>query len=77
MADFAKYPTEIYTKVIRFIITWIIPFAFVAYLPASFFLKDTVSPGVIGFECIIALVFWVIAYQLFKKGTSIYESAGN
>lgn len=77
MADFAKYPTEIYTKVIRFIITWIIPFAFVAYLPASFFLKDTISPGVIGFECIIALVFWCIAYQLFKKGTSIYESAGN
>ena len=35
MADFAKYPTEMYAKPIQFIITWIIPFAFVAYLPAS------------------------------------------
>lgn len=77
LAEFAKYPTEIYAKAVRFIITWIIPFAFVAYLPASFFLKKTVSPGVIGIECIIALIFWCIAYALFKKGTSIYESAGN
>lgn len=77
LAEFAKYPTEIYAKAVRFIITWIIPFAFVAYLPASFFLKETVSPGVIGIECIIALIFFCIAYALFKKGTSVYESAGN
>lgn len=77
MADFAKYPTEIYNKVIRFLVTWVIPFAFVAYLPASFFLKDTVSAGVIGIECIIAVVFWCVAYAVFQKGTHIYESAGN
>lgn len=77
LAEFAKYPTEIYAKAVWFIITWIIPFAFVAYLPASFFLKETVSPGVIGTECIIALIFFCIAYALFKKGTSVYESAGN
>lgn len=77
MADFAKYPTEIYNKVICFLVTWVIPFAFVAYLPASFFLKDTVSAGVIGIECIIAVVFWCVAYAVFQKGTHIYESAGN
>lgn len=77
MADFAKYPTEIYTKLIRFLVTWVIPFAFVAYLPASFFLKETVSAGIIGIECIIAVVFWCIAYALFQRGTRIYESAGN
>lgn len=76
MADFAKYPTEIYAKAIRFIITWVIPFAFVAYLPASYFLgKGTV--GVIGVECVIALVFWIVAYALFTRGTKVYESAGN
>lgn len=83
MANFAKYPTEIYAKGIRFIITWIIPFAFVAYLPASYFLgvEGTLGAGgnggVIAMECIIAAVFWVVAYALFRKGTSIYESAGN
>lgn len=77
MADFAKYPTNIYSKAVRFIITWVIPFAFVAYLPASFFLKASASGGVIGIECIIAVIFWIIAYALFLKGTRSYESAGN
>lgn len=77
MSDFAKYPTEIYSKGIQFIITWIIPFAFVAYLPASYFLKTNVSAGSIGIECIIAVVFWCIAYATFNRGLKIYESAGN
>lgn len=77
MADFAKYPTEIYAKGVRFLITWVIPFAFVAYLPASFFLKNDVSAGMIGIECVIAVVFWCIAYAVFHRGTHVYESAGN
>lgn len=77
MADFAKYPTEIYAKVIRFLITWVIPFAFVAYLPASFFLKPETSAGIILIECMIAAVFWCIAYAVFNFGTKRYESAGN
>lgn len=78
MADFAKYPSEIYAKGVRFIITWIIPFAFVAYLPASYFLKPGVSAfATIGIECIIAVVMFVIAYAVFTIGTRVYESAGN
>ena len=83
LADFAKYPTEIYAKGIRFLITWVIPFAFVAYLPASYFLgKDTFfgnfnGVGLIGMEWCIAIVFLIIAYAVFQRGTQIYESAGN
>ena len=84
MADFAKYPTEMYAKGIRFLITWVIPFAFVAYLPASYFLgrggffgAGSSNVGVIGIECLIAGLFWCIAYSVFQKGISIYESAGN
>jgi len=83
MANFAKYPTEIYAKGIRFIITWVIPFAFVAYLPASYFLGMSSfrigghDAAVVGLECLIAAVFWMIAYAIFNKGILIYESAGN
>ena len=76
-SNFAKYPTEIYAKGIRFVITWIIPFAFVAYLPAGFFLKESVSVSVIGMECILAVVFMVISYVTFYIGIGKYESAGN
>lgn len=79
MAEFAKYPTEIYAKALRFVITWVIPFAFVAYLPVGYFLGTGMGNhmGVIGIECAIAAVFWLIAYAVFHKGISIYESAGN
>lgn len=76
MADFAKYPTEIYHKGIQFVITWIVPFAFVAYLPASYLLGRN-GAWVIGVECAIAIVFWCVAYAVFKWGLSKYESAGN
>ena len=79
MAEFAKYPTEIYAKALRFVITWVIPFAFVAYLPAGYFLGTGMGNhmGVIGIECDIAVGFWMIAYAVFHRGISIYESAGN
>ena len=79
MANFAKYPTEIYAKALRFVITWVIPFAFVAYLPAGYFLNAGAGNhwAVVGMECLIAAVFWLIAYAVFKKGLRIYESAGN
>ena len=78
LADFAKYPSEIYAQGVRFIITWVIPFAFVAYLPASYFLKPGVNAfSTIGVECVLAVVFFAIAYLVFTLGTRAYESAGN
>lgn len=76
LADFAKYPTEIYHKGIQFIITWVIPFAFVAYFPASYFLGKG-NAGAIGVECMIAVIFWCVAYGVFNYGLKCYESAGN
>lgn len=77
MADFAKYPTEIYPRIIRAIITWVIPFAFVAYLPASYFINGDVSYRVILIECVIAIAFTIVAHLFFNHGTKVYESAGN
>ena len=79
LSNFAKYPTEIYHKLLRFVITWIIPFGFVAYLPASYFLGTGSGNhiAVIGIECAIAAIFWFVAYGVFKKGLKSYESAGN
>ena len=77
VADFAKYPVEIYAKPIRIVLMTILPFAFVAYIPATFFLTDANIWKTIVAECGVAAVFWVFAYGLFRKGLEIYESAGN
>lgn len=77
VADFAKYPIEIYAKPIQIVLMTILPFAFVAYIPATFFLINANIWRTIVAECVISVVFWLFAYGLFKKGLAIYESAGN
>ena len=77
VADFAKYPIEIYAKPIQFVLMTILPFAFVAYIPSTFFLIDANLWRTIGAECVVAAVIWMIAYKIFQKGISVYESAGN
>ena len=36
--DFAKYPVSIYNSIIKWIISFLLPFAFTAFYPASYFL---------------------------------------
>jgi ABC-2 type transport system permease protein len=76
-SDFAKYPLSIYSKPIRIILTYLIPFAFVAFFPASFFLTGKNVLSTIGAEVVLAGVVWIIAYAVFRKGLTVYESAGN
>jgi len=76
-SDYAKYPLSIYNTPVRFILSYVIPFAFVAYFPAAALLgKENLLP-IIGLEAAVAAVAWVIAYQTFKIGVNRYESAGN
>ena len=76
-SDFTKYPNSIYSKGVQFLLSYIIPFAFTAFIPASFFLgKEDFVYGVLG-TCIVAVVAFVIAYGAWIKGMKAYESSGN
>lgn len=76
-SDFAKYPISIYSTVIKFILTFIVPFAFTAYYPAAYFLnKEKLFIGV-GGTVISAVISFAIAYFVWCKGINAYESAGN
>jgi ABC-2 type transport system permease protein len=76
-ADFAKYPISVFPKLIQILLTIIIPFAFVAFYPASYFLSNANLFKTIGVEIAIAIIAWLIAYKTFIRGTRIYESSGN
>ena len=76
-SDFTKYPMSIYSKGVQYLLNFIIPFAFTAFIPASFFLgKGNFTSGVLG-TCIIAIIAFVIAYGTWLKGMKAYESSGN
>lgn len=76
-SDFAKYPLSIYVNPIRIILSFVIPFAFTAFIPASFFLQTGTLSATVGVEILIAAITFGIAYLYFNFGCNNYESAGN
>lgn len=75
--DFAKYPTTIYNGFVRTVITYIIPFAFTAFYPASYFLTGENPLFNIGLTIVISCVLMAISIFVWNKGVSAYESAGS
>ena len=76
-SDFSKYPVTIYNNFIKVVITFIIPFAFTAYYPASFFLR-----GENGLFCVLGTILvssllFAISILVWNRGVKKYESAGS
>lgn len=76
-SDFAKYPMSIFVKPIRYVLSYLLPFAFTAFIPASYFLRKNTLLATIGGEFAMAILFSVIAYRYFLFGCNKYESSGN
>jgi len=75
LGEYAKYPVSIYPKWMQFILTFIIPFALISYIPLLILRGENVIPlllFLVGFSA--ALVF--IARFVFYKGLRKYESLG-
>lgn len=76
-SDFARYPVTIYNKVIRNIITYIIPFAFTAYYPSSYILRNGNPFYCIGGVALMSAILFFISLVIWHKGINAYESAGS
>ena len=74
---FSKYPVTIYNKAIRTIITYVIPFAFTAYYPASYFLTGENGLFCIGGTVIAGSALFALALFVWNRGLRAYESAGS
>jgi len=77
-ADFASYPLSIFSGFIKAVLTFVVPFAFVAFIPASYFLgKPAISYAVL-WSVLVAILLFTFAYQIvWKRGLKDYESTGN
>ncbi|MBN2794278.1 MAG: ABC-2 family transporter protein [Clostridia bacterium] len=78
LSDFASYPLTIFSTFVRMILLIVVPFAFVAFVPASVFLDKPYIPLGILTGAIVAFVMWFISYNfIWKRGLQVYESTGN
>ena len=77
LINFGRYPTPIFHRVLQFILSFVIPFAFVAFYPATHFFNRP------GFEVlcygtpVMAIFCMFVAAQAWRFGIGRYESTGN
>jgi ABC-2 type transport system permease protein len=75
------YPISIYGKVIQGFLTFIIPLAFINFYPARFFLQrigdNLFNPALRYGTPAVGIVFFFLAYRLWKIGVNRYESTGS
>lgn len=76
---FGNYPLAIFHNPARWLITFIVPVAFMAYLPASALLgKETYLPEWAGWLTpILGVVLFTAALRIFMRASQGYQSSGN
>ncbi|MCA9925826.1 MAG: ABC transporter permease, partial [Anaerolineales bacterium] len=75
--EFAKYPLSIYPKGISILLTWLIPYGFASFYPASYLLNRDVSPMLVWAGPIVAAILLIIGYQFWLFGLRHYSSTGS
>lgn len=76
LSDFARYPLSIYNKSIRVILTWIIPYGFTAFYPASYFFGGRGYTLVASMTPLVAVLCCLVAYYFWTCGIRAYSSTG-
>ncbi len=74
--EFAKYPLNIYHGAIRVLLTWLIPYGFVSFYPASYLLGRNI--GLMAWlSPVVAAVLLFVAYRVWLFGMRHYASTGS
>lgn len=78
--DFIAYPISIYPQAIRFVLTFIIPWGFVNFYPAQYFLgkESTLFHPILQLLApAVGVVLFAIAYTVWKRGLNVYKGTGS
>lgn len=74
--EFAKYPLTIYPRAIGILMTWLVPYGFASFYPASYLLgRDT--GWFVWTGPLVAAGLLVIAYRVWLFGLRHYSSTGS
>ncbi|MDX1960125.1 MAG: ABC-2 family transporter protein [Leptospiraceae bacterium] len=78
--EFLLYPLNIYSNGVKFLLTFIVPIAFINYYPAHLFLKKDTSnlfhESFLYATFPVGLFLLLVSLYVWKKGQDAYESAG-
>jgi len=80
--DFTRYPISIYTRGVRIVLAFILPFAFMNYFPATYFLQKVetglhLNPAIGLLTPAIGLAWLAVSYLFWQTGLRHYQGTGS
>ena len=75
--NYAKYPASIYNAVFKFLFSFVIPIAFVAYYPSLVFLRPGEVPVLTYLSPVFGILFFYLSYCLWMRGATKYSGTGS
>ncbi len=76
LKNFTDYPIQIYSREMRLLLTFVVPYVFTGYYPVTILLGKNIGNNILGyFLPAIALLFACFACLMWKKGLKHYGSA--
>lgn len=75
--NYGRYPVDIYNKTIRFLLTWVIPFAFVGVYPAAYFLDKEITRIFALLTPLVGAIVFMLGVLIWNIGVKRYRGAGS
>jgi ABC-2 type transport system permease protein len=77
IGNYGRYPVNLYHRIIQFILTWVLPFAFVGFYPASYLLDRDHWMWLAFLTPVVGVVYFVFGVFCWNWGVRHYRGAGN
>ncbi|MCR8643037.1 ABC-2 family transporter protein [Paenibacillus sp. N1-5-1-14] len=75
--NYGRYPITIYNKLLKGILTFLLPFAFVGFYPAAYFLDPANWMGYALMTPVVGIVFFSLGLFIWNTGVHRYRGAGS
>ena len=75
--DYAKYPVTIFSPVFKFIFTFVMPIAFIAYYPSLVVLRPDAVPVLSWLSPLVGVLFFFVSYKFWMYGAMKYNGTGS
>ena len=73
---FARYPLPVFSRPLQRLLTWVLPFAFISFLPASWYLGRTEWLAYAAAQPLVGLACGGLGLLVWRRGLQDYASTG-
>lgn len=77
LSNYGRYPMTVYRGPVRFILTWILPFAFVGFYPATMIMHRYEYKTYALLTPLVGIICFAVSYRLWVIGIRRYRGTGS